>query len=451
MRWIAMVGLLALAACSAPSGPDVAERRAPQAVDLPPMNVFGPTEVVQPTRSNASIAGDVLDLTFRLESGRVLPVLTRFEGPITVRVTGDAPRTLNFELDRLIARIRREARIDIRRVAPSEPASITVEVLRRAELQRAVPQAACFVAPRVTSWTEFKRNRRSEVLDWATLETRERMSVFLPGDVSPQEVRDCLHEEIAQAIGPLNDLYRLADSVFNDDNFHTVLTGFDMLVLRAIYAPELRSGMTREQVAARLPAILDRLNPAGRGGSARVAEVATMEAALDPRGTDRQRLAAARRAVEYAFDREWNDNRLGYSLYTLGRLSMADDPQFALATLLQAGGFYASGPGLELQEAHVSAQLAAYALTAGQADAALEIVNRNLPAVARAQKADLLATLLLIKAEALELEGRASEARSVRLDSLGWARYGFGSDGEVRARAAEISALSPLARGGERS
>ena len=81
----------------------------------------------------------------------------------------------------------------------------------------------------------------------------------------------------------------------------------------------------------------------------------------------------------------------------------------------------------------------------------LEIVNRNLPAVARAQKADLLATLLLIKAEALELEGRASEARSVRLDSLGWARYGFGSDGEVRARAAEISALSPLARGGERS
>jgi len=34
---------------------------------------------------------------------------------------------------------------------------------------------------------------------------------------SPQEVRDCLHEELAQALGPLNDLYRLPDSVFNDD------------------------------------------------------------------------------------------------------------------------------------------------------------------------------------------------------------------------------------------
>jgi hypothetical protein len=82
------------------------------------------------------------------------------------------------------------------------------------------------------------------------------MAVFMPADVAPQEVRDCLHEEVAQAIGPLNDLYRLPDSVFNDDNFHTVLTGFDMLILRATYAPELRSGMTRAEVAAALPGIL---------------------------------------------------------------------------------------------------------------------------------------------------------------------------------------------------
>jgi len=32
----------------------------------------------------------------------------------------------------------------------------------------------------------------------------------------------------------------------------------------------------------------------------------------------------------------------------------------------------------------------------------------------------------------------------VRLDSLGWARYGFGADWAVRAKLREISALSPL-------
>jgi len=42
-----------------------------------------------------------------------------------------------------------------------------------------------------------------------------------------------------------------------------------------------------------------------------------------------------------------------------------------------------------------------------------------------ARNAALLSTLLLLRAEALELENRAAEAQAVRLDSLGWARYGF--------------------------
>jgi hypothetical protein len=52
----------------------------------------------------------------------------------------------------------------------------------------------------------------------------------------------------------------------------------------------------------------------------------------------------------------------------------------------------------------------------------------------------------MIKAEALEIEGRMSEAASVRLDSLGWARYGFGRDQDVRARLTEVAALSPQNR-----
>jgi len=56
----------------------------------------------------------------------------------------------------------------------------------------------------------------------------------------------------------------------------------------------------------------------------------------------------------------------------------------------------------------------------------------------------LLSTLLLLRAEALELENRAAEAQAVRLDSLGWARYGFGSDWAVRAKMREIASLNPL-------
>jgi hypothetical protein len=59
------------------------------------------------------------------------------------------------------------------------------------------------------------------------------------------------------------------------------------------------------------------------------------------------------------------------------------------------------------------------------------------------EHAALLSTLMLLRAEALELTGRSSEAQHVRLDSLGWARYGFGSEWAVRAKMREISTLSP--------
>jgi len=63
---------------------------------------------------------------------------------------------------------------------------------------------------------------------------------------------------------------------------------------------------------------------------------------------------------------------------------------------------------------------------------------------AGAKNAALLATLMMLRAEALELSGRVSEARMVRLDSLGWARYGYGADWAVRAKLREVGALSPL-------
>ena len=455
MRLLAAAALLALTSCApvveAPSG--VASRRAAPASTLPPMKTFGATRATAPHRSNASIGADILELVFQLENGRVLPRMTRFEGPITVRVLGPAPASLSPDLARLLARLRSEAGIEISRVPASQTAGITVQVVTRADLQRTVPQAACFVVPRVTSWADYRNNRRSDRLDWATLERRETMAIFLPGDVSPQEIRDCLHEELAQALGPVNDMFHLSDSVFNDDNFHTVLTGFDMLVLRTIYAPELRSGMTRDEVAARLPAILDRLHPAGRRGSGALAGatprrwITAIESALGPRGSSARRRAAARDAVAIAREMGWHDTRLAFSLYALGRLSIGAEPELAMTSFLQSGSLYRESGDTALQAAHVSMQLAAFALSAGQPDLAIDIVNRNLAVVSAAENAALLSTLLMVKAEALDFVGRSSEAHAVREDALGWARYGFGSDAEVRARMDEIADLVPGSRG----
>ena len=88
--------------------------------------------------------------------------------------------------------------------------------------------------------------------------------------------------------------------------------------------------------------------------------------------------------------------------------------------------------------------MAAHALSQVDGRGALNRVNKSIPAAARHENAALLSTLMLLRAEALELTGRSSEASHVRLDSLGWARYGFGADWAVRAKLREIGALNPL-------
>jgi len=447
-RALAFVAALLLAAC----GTQQTSRQANIPLTLPPMNTFDAATPSAPDLSNTALARDFIELTFTLENGAKMPVFTRFEGPITVRVLGRAPSSLGPDLDRLLERLRREARIDIRRAAAGTDAQITIQAVSRAQIQSVAPSAACFVRPNVSSWREYRTRRNDPETFWSRLRVRREMAVFLPADVSPQEIRDCLHEEIAQALGPVNDLYRLSQSVFNDDNFHTVLTGYDMLMLRATYDPNLRSGMRRAAVAARLPAIFSRLNR--RGGRANTAPVPSenpewrkaITKATNPGESRARRLTAARRAVALGTGFGSTDTRLAYAHYVLGRLLLASKPDQALGSFLAAGRIYQNRPDTAIHEAHVAMQIAAFQLSADRADVALGLVNRNLDVVKQSEHAALLSLLLLIKAEALTLLDRPTQAAAAQIDALGWARYGFGTEADIRARVSEIRAISPRTR-----
>mgnify|MGYP005844790949 CR=1 FL=1 len=444
-----------LAACAAPNRAEVDRRRVVVTDPMPPMKLFGAGRTTPPQRSNAEHVQDFLDLAFALESGRALPVLTRFEQPVTVRMIGPVPPSAARDMAALLERLRTEAGIDIRRVPASQEANLTVDFVPRARLQRQVPRAACFVVPNVDGWRGFMAARHSARLDWAAVDSRERAAMFIPTDTSPQEVRDCLHEELAQALGPLNDLYRLPDSVFNDDNFHTVLTGFDMLMLRAFYAPELANGMTRSEVAARLPGVMTRLNPAGNMPPTPLPRptpggwIDAIGVALGPDTPSQRRRDAAAAAVRIAIGQGWRDARMAFSWYALGRLALVHETETALVSFQRAAAIYRTLPDSDIHLAHIAMQMAAFALATGQPARALEEIDRALIPVAEAQNAALLASLLMLKATALESLDRRSEARVVRLDSLGWARYGFGTEEDVRARLSEIAILSPR-RTGER-
>ncbi len=447
MKFLILSALLAATACA--QVPTTQSAAAPPLrLDFPPVQGFEGRSPGGPTRANVDIARDFLDLAFTMESGRALPALTRFEGPITVRTTGRLDAMGQRDLDRLLVRLRNEAGLNIRLTsAPS--ANIVIEAVPKERLQRLAPNAACFVVPRVQTWAELRAARGTGTLDWATLEQREQAAIFIPSDAPPQEIRDCLHEELAQALGPLNDLYRLPDSVFNDDNIHTVLTGFDMLILRAFYAPELSNGMSRDTVAALLPAILARLNPAGESRAPAFTPATTplwknqMERALTDNRSQRQRRVSAQRAIEIGETLGWDGARMGFAHYAYGRLQLGNDPSVALQAFNTASRIYNEDPDTRIHRAFIAMQLAAYTLISGDAERTIAITSAAIPIARQHENAALLSLLMMFQAEALDLSGDTDAGMALRLDSLGWALYGFGSRDEVIERLNEIASLPP--------
>lgn len=449
LRLISALGLGLLAACASPLE-EAPARKAPEAQEMPRLMRFAPK--AQPSgvaRSNIDIAQDFLDLTFALETGKTLDTLLKFEGNIGVMLHGNLAASYRPEMANLITRLRREARVPINEVAEPSAANIHVHAITKRQISRVFPGAACFIVPGVRNWDEFRRPSASRgETRWSALTRLSVISVFLPADGAPQDIRDCLHEEIGQALGPANDLYRLDGSIFNDDNFHSVLTSFDMLILRTLYSPELRTGMTRTEVARVLPALLDRLNPRGRAIAPRPRVLVSkpwktaFENALTLRKSPTARLAAARRAVALARQMTPADHRLGMSLLTVGRSkfreSKTGDAEFEEAYALHRRLF-----GIDdIRTAYAAVHLGVITLRDGDTERALEISNAHIDAARAAENAVVLSSLLAIRSEALIARQQISLARTARLESLGWARYAYGDrDGRIADSEARVAAL----------
>ena len=442
LRSLACAALLLSAACeTAPTGPLTSIR-------------FADAELPRGVpRSNRDLAEDFIDLTFALEGGDSVDRLLRYETPVRVYLASPELAPYRRDVEALLARLRTEAGIDI--ALTSDPAAqIQVEAVPAAQIARVFPTAACFIVPGETNWRDFRRRPNEERLRWADQDTLRGAAIFLPVDTAPQDVRDCLNEEITQALGPANDLYRLPDTVWNDDNFHGLATAFDMLILRTLYQPELRSGMSRAEAQRALPGVLGRVNPAGRGKPRQPRQpesrawAGAIEAAMSQDLNSDERLGAARIATQIAVEMRPIDHRYGVSLLTLGRLNIRRDPVEAASNFSQAYEVFERLFGVDdIRTAQAGVHLAALALVTERNETAIALAETHVPTAQRAQNAILIAGFESIRAEALGELGRETESQQARLNSLRWARYGFGDDGALAREQARLAMLLGLEEG----
>ena len=191
--------------------------------------------------------------------------------------------------------------------------------------------------------------------------------------------------------------------------------------------------MTEAEVAARLPALLRRLNPAGeRPGQWDHPDtprewIQAVQTALGPGSPQSARKPAAQRMLTVAQNLGWQDARLGLAYFALGRLEGPENPQAAEQDFQAAATIFARLPDGGARLAHALLQLAATHLATGDAAKVILLTNQALPLARTAQNAALIANLMRLQAQALALSGQPDQAQALRLDSLPAARYGFGS------------------------
>lgn len=89
--------------------------------------------------------------------------------------------------------------------------------------------------------------------------TRERAMAVIPSELPDLMRLMCLQEELAQGLGLGNDSRLARPSIFNDDNEFATLTRMDEVLLRMLYSPELRPGMTETEARPIVYSLASRL------------------------------------------------------------------------------------------------------------------------------------------------------------------------------------------------
>ncbi|MEM1343349.1 MAG: DUF2927 domain-containing protein [Pseudomonadota bacterium] len=424
-----IAALMVLGACATPREEALTAPRLPDTPVLYRALPAGETRW-----SNEALAKLFVRLVFDAEWGARRVALVRFEGPISVGLEGPGAEQYRDFLERYFSYLRRHALLDIRTGAVGR--NLHIRFVEGADFRALLPGAACVVVPGDLAWEQYAE-RPDRLGGRAMVELRaiRAMTVFLPGSDEPHRVRACLLEEIAQALGPINDFYGLGPSVFNDDFAHLWPTRLDLLMLRVLYDGALRPGLSRAETEVRARAVLDRIHPAGQGAAplpyplrsgmrdwrTRMQRIVSRETGARARRA--LALALAEEAAIRVPDTPWHC----HALLTLGRVLLRPDPDAALAALNKAGAVCARvHGGDDLRLARIRIERAAALLALMRPREALAETSGLERVLAAHGLDERLAAHYALKSRALRALGEQAAAERAEAQARTWAGYALG-------------------------
>lgn len=195
--------------------------------------------------------------------------LTRWRDPVRVSLTFGAsvpPARQAEDRGRIATYLARLSRITGHPIALSDNQPnffitiANVDERRRLgpTLQAALPELN---AAQVAGVTNLDRSIYCLVWTQSNVQTGQydRAYVFIPAEHPDLMRLACMHEELAQGLGLPNDSGLARPSIFNDDEEFALLTRQDELMLRMLYDPALRSGMTEAEARPIITSLANRL------------------------------------------------------------------------------------------------------------------------------------------------------------------------------------------------
>jgi hypothetical protein len=176
--------------------------------------------------------------------------LLKWSWPLLVSVEGDP--TYYADVERQVIELGDITGLRAEMVNAMTRPNIVVTFGSRAELQSRADEVArrrdLLRASRFTCW--FSRFGAPQ---------RFRAEIYIRSDMPADKVRLCIAQELAQVLGPAGDIDGRTDTAFASGTGTDHLTEADRQIFALLYDSRLRSGMSRADVLAILPAIVAEL------------------------------------------------------------------------------------------------------------------------------------------------------------------------------------------------